>query len=86
MKLKSKTYTVLNLLPSTVAIAPGAFILSLGLNALIAVFPLIDALSSAWFIDSALAMARGERAVFGVRVAADRGFGDQISQLQPLGV
>ena len=47
MKLKSKTYTVLNLLPSTVAIAPGAFILSLGLNALIAVFPLIDALSSA---------------------------------------
>lgn len=63
MKLKSKTYTVLNLLPSTVAIAPGAFILSLGLNALIAVFPLIDALSSAWFIDSALAMARGERAV-----------------------
>ena len=63
MKLKSKTYTVLNLLPSTVAIAPGAFILSLGLNMLIAVFPLIDALSSAWFIDSALAMARGERAV-----------------------
>ena len=63
MKLKSKTYTVLNLLPSTVAIAPGAFMLSLGLNMLIAVFPLIDALSSAWFIDSALAMARGERAV-----------------------
>ncbi len=63
MKLKSKTYTVLNLIPSIVTIAPGAFILSLGLNALIAVFPLIDALSSAWFIDSALAMARGERAV-----------------------
>ena len=63
MKLKSKTYTVLNLIPSIVTIAPGAFILSLGLNMLIAVFPLIDALSSAWFIDSALAMARGERAV-----------------------
>ena len=63
MKLKSKTYTVLNLIPSIITIAPGAFILSLGLNALIAVFPLIDALSSAWFIDSALAMARGERAV-----------------------
>ena len=63
MKLKSKTYTVLNLIPSIITIAPGAFILSLGLNVLIAVFPLIDALSSAWFIDSALAMARGERAV-----------------------
>ena len=63
MKLKSKTYTVLNLIPSIVTIAPGAFILSLGLNVLIAVFPLIDALSSAWFIDSALAMARGERVV-----------------------
>ncbi len=63
MKLKSKTYTVLNLIPSIVTIAPGAFILSLGLNVLIAVFPLIDALSSAWFIDSALAMARSERAV-----------------------
>ena len=61
MKLKPKTYTLRNLLPMLLSIAPWAMGASLFANALIGVIPLVSALATAWFIDSALALAAGTK-------------------------
>ncbi|MBQ8953749.1 MAG: ABC transporter ATP-binding protein, partial [Clostridia bacterium] len=61
MKLKAKTYTIWNLLPMLVGIAPWAMGASLFANVLIGVIPLLSALATAWFIDSALALAAGAK-------------------------
>ena len=61
MKLKAKTYTIWNLLPMLISFAPWAMAASLLANVLIGVIPLLSALATAWFIDSALALAAGEK-------------------------
>ena len=61
MKLKPKTYTLWNLLPMLISIAPWAMGASLFANVLIGVIPLVSALATAWFIDSALALAAGTK-------------------------
>ncbi len=60
MKLKPKKYTLWNMLPMLIACAPGAMITSALMNVLIGVIPVLNALSTAWFIDSALKLAAGE--------------------------
>ncbi len=61
MKLKAKKYTMLNLLPTLISIAPGGMIASLLANALIGILPILNALATAWFIDSALSVAAGTK-------------------------
>ena len=61
MNLRAKTYTVWNLLPMLVSIAPWAMGASLLANVLIGVIPLVSAVATAWFIDSALGLAAGAK-------------------------
>lgn len=59
MKLKAKKYTLLTIFPLLIACAPVQMILSALLNMTIGVLPVLSALSTAWFIDSALSLAAG---------------------------
>ena len=59
MKLKAKTYTLWNLIPTLVSMAPLAMGASIVMNVMIGVIPLLSALTTAWFVDSALALLSG---------------------------
>ena len=62
MKLKAKKYTLLNMIPLIVSCAPVALGVCLLMNVVIGVIPIVSALATAWFVDSALSLVTGAKA------------------------
>jgi len=60
LKLKARKYTLWNLLPMLISCAPVPMMVSVLMHLLVGTLRILSALSTAWFIDSALKLAAGE--------------------------
>ena len=66
MILRQKKYTLFNLIPTLISMSPAAMTAAFLANLSIGLIPVVSALSTAWFVDSAIRLATGGIALSGM--------------------